>query len=434
MTTSPPPGPAGHAAGHGHGGGHGHREEHGHGGGLQPVPEYLAEVLAAIRPLAPARLGLEEAEGGVLAEDTATTTPLPSFDNSAMDGYAVHAADIARAAAGSPVTLPVADVIPAGDTRALEVAPGTCVRIMTGALMPAGADAVVPVEWTDGGVRQAGFSRPAPAGNAIRRRGDDVAAGDILLTAGTRLGPPQIALLAAGGHGSARARPRPRVAVIATGNELTDPGTPITPGRIWDSNSYLLAAAARQAGAIAERHRVADDPAKVLAALGDLAGRADMLVTSGGVSMGGEHDVVKAALADLGTVTFRKVAMQPGMPQGFGVLGPGQTPIFTLPGNPVSAFVSFHVFVRPALLARQGLAAGPPAASRAVLASAVRSPAGRMSFLRGVLDPAAGTVRPLSGQSSHQLGALARANALIVVPAQATGLQAGEAADVISLP
>ena len=422
----------GHGAGHVHGAQHGH--DHGDGSDLQPVPEYLAGVLAAIRPLEPARLSLEEAEGGVLAEDMATTTPLPSFDNSAMDGYAVHAADLAAAGPDNPVTLPVTDAVPAGDTRALTVAPGTCVRIMTGALMPSGADAVVQVEWTDGGRQQARFSRPVAAGNAIRRRGDDVPPGAMLLTAGTVLGPAQIALLAAGGHGSALVRPRPRVAVIATGNELTDPGTPLVPGRIWDSNSYLLAAAARQAGAVAERQRVADDPQTVLAALADRAARADLLVTSGGVSMGGEHDVVKAALSDLGTVTFRKVAMQPGMPQGFGLLGPRQTPIFTLPGNPVSAFVSFHLFVRPALAALQGLAPQPPAPARAVLDAPVRSPAGRTSYLRGVLDRATGRVTPLTGQSSHQLGALAQANALIIVPRETTSMAAGESADVLSLP
>ncbi len=427
--------PASHGhTGHGHGS-HGHNGHgHDHDGDLMPVGEHLAGILAVIDPLPAVRLGLEEAEGAVLAVDTATTTPLPPFDNSAMDGYAVHAADVAGASAQTPVALPVAGEIPAGDTRTLTVAPGTCMRIMTGALMPAGADAVVPVEWTDGGTGLARFHRPAPPGNAIRRRGDDVPAGQLLLAAGTLLGPPQVALLAAGGHGSALARPRPRVAVLATGNELTEPGSPLVPGQIFDSNSYLLAAAARQAGAVAERHRVADDPEQVLAALADHASRADVLVTSGGVSMGGEHDVVKAALAGLGTVTFRKVAMQPGMPQGFGVIGPRRTPIFTLPGNPVSAFVSFHLFVRPALAARQGLPAGLPVPVRAVLTEAVRSPAGRTSFLRGVLDAAAGTVAPLTGQSSHQLGALARANALIVIPAPATRMEAGEAADVISLP
>jgi molybdopterin molybdotransferase len=401
---------------------------------MMPVEAHLAQVLAAIRPLTPVTLGLEEAEGAVLAEDATARCPLPSFDNSAMDGYAVHASDVAEAGPAAPVILPVADQIPAGDTRNLTLAPGTCMRIMTGAMMPVGADAVVPVEWTDGGRQKARFSQPAPAGNAIRWRGDDVAEGEVLLTAGTRLGPTQIALLAAGGHGSALSRPRPRVTVIATGNELAEPGTPLTPGRIWDSNSYMLSAAVRQAGGVARRYRVADDPQAVLAALEEHSGPADLLITSGGVSMGGEHDVVKAALAGHADVSFRKIAMQPGMPQGFGVVGKGPTPIFTLPGNPVSAFVSFQLFVRPALQALQGLAPVPLPAVRAVLDGPLHSPAGRRSFLRGVLDTGTGTVTPLTGQGSHQLGALARANALIVVPEQVVRMEEGDPADVISLP
>jgi molybdopterin molybdotransferase len=403
---------------------------------MDPVETHLARVLAAIRPVEPVRLGLEAAEGTVLAADAAAVAPLPSFDNSSMDGYAVHAADIAAATAEAPVTLPVTDQVPAGDTRALTVAPGTCVRIMTGALFPAGADAVVPVELTDGGADRARFSQPVVKGNSIRRRGEDVAEGDVLLPAGARLGPAQIALLAASGHGSVLARAAPRVAVLATGNELSEPGSPLVPGQIWESNSYMLAAAVRQAGGTATRRRAGDDPEEVLALIGVLSAQADLLITSGGVSMGGEHDVVKAALSrsGLGTITFRKVAMQPGMPQGFGMVGPDQTPILTLPGNPVSAFVSFWLFGRPALDALQGLASQPAPARRAQLASPVRSPQGRRSFLRGVLDADGATVTPLTGQGSHQLGALARANALIVVPEEVASMAAGEVADVISLP
>jgi molybdopterin molybdotransferase len=402
---------------------------------LDPVETHLARVLAAIRPVEPARFGLEAAEGTVLAADATATTPLPSFDNSSMDGYAVHAADIAAASAEAPVTLPVTDQIPAGDTRAVTVAPGTSVRIMTGALLPAGANAVVPVEWTDGGTDRARFSQPVPRGYSIRWRGDDVAEGDVLLPAGTRLGPAQIALLAASGHGSVLARRAPRVAVIATGNELSEPGSPLVPGRIWESNSYMLAAAVRQAGGSATRHQAADDPETVLALIADLAAQADLLITSGGVSMGGEHDVVKTALSGsgAGTITFRKVAMQPGMPQGFGVVGPDQTPILTLPGNPVSAFVSFWLFGRPALDARQGRTPPPVPVRQAQLAGPVHSPPGRRSFLRGVLSPDGATVVPLTGQGSHQLGALARASALIVVPEEVTSMAAGEVADVISL-
>jgi len=171
-----------------------------------------------------------------------------------------------------------------------------------------------------------------------------------------------------------------------------------------------------------------------VAALDELSASADLLVTSGGISMGGEHDVVKAALAGHAEVAFRKVAMQPGMPQGFGVVGRSRTPLFTLPGNPVSAFVSFQLFVQPAMAARQGRALAPPPLSPAVLTVSVRSPAQRRSYLRGVLDHAAGTVTPLPGQGSHQLGALALANALIVVPEQVTSMQAGDTADVMSLP
>jgi len=403
---------------------------------MDPVEAHLARVLAAIRPVEPARLGLEAAEGTVLAADAAAATPLPSFDNSSMDGYAVHTSDIAAATDQAPVTLPVTDQVPAGDTRAVTVAPGTSVRIMTGAMLPSGADAVVPVELTDGGTDRARFSQPVPKGYSIRRRGDDVAEGDVLLPAGTRLGPAQIALLAATGHGSVLARAAPRVGVIATGNELSEPGSPLVPGQIWESNSYMLAAAVRRAGGSATRHRAGDDPDTVLALIRELSAQSDLLITSGGVSMGGEHDVVKAALSGsgAGTITFGKVAMQPGMPQGFGVVGPDQTPILTLPGNPVSAFVSFWLFGRPALDALQGRTPQPAPARRAQLTGPVRSPQDRRSYLRGVLGADGATVTPLTGQGSHQLGALARANALIVVPEKVTSMAAGEVADVISLP
>ena len=275
-------------------------------------------------------------------------------------------------------------------------------------------------------------------GYSIRLIGDDVAEGAVLLPAGTRLGPAQLALLAATGHGSVLARGAPRVAVIATGNELSEPGSPLVPGRIWESNTYMLAAAVRQAGGVATRHRAGDDPETVLALLEEQSAEADLLVTSGGVSMGGEHDVVKAALsasgAAIGDLSFGKVAMQPGMPQGFGVIGRARTPIVTLPGNPVSAFVSFCLFVRPALDVLQGMAPRPLPYRRAELTAPVRSPAGKRSFLRGVLAPGGTTVTPLTGQGSHQLGALAQANALIVVPEPVTAVEAGQGADVISLP
>jgi len=220
--------------------------------------------------------------------------------------------------------------------------------------------------------------------------GGDAAEGETLLTAGTRMRPMQIAVAASAGRKAVTVRPRPRVVVLSTGDELTEPGTPLVPGRIWDSNSYMIAAAAREAGAVARRRPgVPDDPKGVLPALEEQLAHADLLITTGGVSMGGEHDVVKAALRKLGTVTFRKVAMQPGMPQGFGVLGKGGegglggaggvgakrgVPIFTLPGNPVSAYVSFQMFVRPALAALQGASDLSLPSVRATLTGPVRSP------------------------------------------------------------
>jgi molybdopterin molybdotransferase len=406
---------------------------------LVPVEEHVADVLAAIRPVDPVWVPLVHADGSVLAEDVTSTTPLPSFDNSAMDGYAVRAADLAGATAGPPVALPVRGEIAAGDTGDYRVEAGSCLQIMTGARMPEGADAVVPVEWTDGGTTVeastiVAFRQAPEIGNAVRHRGDDVAEGTVLLPQGTLVGPVQMALLAASGHGEVLARTPPRVAIISTGNELVEPGTPLIPGQIWESNSFMLAAAARQAGAIVRRHRLRDDQAVVLSTLEGLVSDADLLITSGGVSMGGEHDVVKAALSKLGTITFRKVAMQPGMPQGFGVLGPDRTPIFTLPGNPVSAYVSFILFVQPALDALKKLSPQRQPLAQAALTASVRSPGGRRSYLRGILDPARETVVPLTGQSSHQLGALAQANALIIVPETVTRMEAGEGVDVMCLP
>ncbi|MCW2892881.1 MAG: molybdenum cofactor synthesis domain protein [Actinomycetia bacterium] len=415
---------------------------------LSTVEAYQATILSAITPLASTSLELAAAEGCVLAEDVTAAVALPPFDNSSMDGYAVQAADVARAAKDSPATLRVTGEIAAGDIGVYRLAPGTAMRIMTGAQLPAGADAVAPVEWTDGGDAQVAIYRQAERGNAVRYAGGDAAKGETLLTTGTRMRPMQVAVAASAGRKAVTVRPRPRVVVLSTGDELTEPGTPLVPGRIWDSNSYMIAAAAREAGAVAYRRSVVSDDLKgMLPALEEQLIHADLLITTGGVSMGGEHDVVKAALRELGTVTFRKVAMQPGMPQGFGVIGKGGegglggaggvgaksgVPIFTLPGNPVSAYVSFQLFVRPALAALQGANDLSLPAVRATLTGPVRSPSGRRSYLRGVLD---GTkVTPLSGQGSHQIAYLGRANALIIVPEWETQLPSGDRVDVLILP
>jgi molybdopterin molybdotransferase len=402
---------------------------------MESVEKYLAEVLAAITPLPPRDIRLSDALGAVLDGDVTAQWPLPSFDNSSMDGYAVRAADIVGATEQQPITLPVQGEIPAGDTTPHAIDPGSCIRIMTGAPMPKGADTVIPVEATDAGTQRVAIYTAADRGASVRLTGGDAMPGDVLLASGTPITAVHLGLLAAAGRATIRARPRPRVAVISTGSELVEAGLPLIPGQIWESNGTMLAAAARQAGYEARRLPIVPDSTDaVLSAVQGALPGADLVITSGGVSMGGEFDVVKAALSTLGTVSFRKVALQPGMPQGFGTVGPASTPIFTLPGNPVSAYVSFFLFVRPALYALQDLRSERAGARPAILAQPVRSPAGRRSYLRGNLDRATGRVIPVSGQASHQLASLARADVLIVVPEDVTALEAGADVEVLDLP
>ena len=443
-------------------------ESEGHADPLTSVEAHLADILQTIRPLAATELSLTDAHGLVLAQDITASHALPSFDNSAMDGYAVRVEDVTAATEEAPVTLPVVAEVAAGDTGAYSLPAGTAIRIMTGAMLPHDTEAVVPVEWTDGGTARVTIRTPPQYGNAIRLAGGDAKAGEVLVSAGTRLRPMHIAVVAAAGRGTVMVRPRPRIVVLSTGNELAEPGTPIVPGRIWDSNSFMLAAAAREAGCVAYRHAIVpDNPEEVLPAIEDQLVRADLMITTGGVSMGGEHDVVKAALQQLGTITFRKVAMQPGMPQGFGTIAvtPAviqqetkrrrfrrdtydtepesaavsaskheQVPIFTLPGTPVSAYVSFQVFARPAIGALQAYDGMSLEKVQAEVMGPLRSPPGRRSYMRAVLDRARGQVTPLTGQESHQVATLGKANALVIVPEWVVQLDAGETADVLILP
>jgi molybdopterin molybdotransferase len=391
---------------------------------VRTVDEHLGEVLDVVRPLAPLELGLLDAHGCVLAEDVVAPAPLPGFDNSAMDGYAVRTSDVR-----APGTvLPVVGDVAAGPASPLTVQQGLCVRIMTGAALPAGADAVVPVEDTDGGVAQVRFDRVPTAGQCVRRAGEDVQAGETVLPSGTFLGAAQVGLAAGVGRARLLVRPRPRVVVVSTGSELVEPGTPVGPGQLPDSNSLALTAAAVEAGAIAYRVGIVpDDPRTLIDTLEDQLVRADVLLTSGGVSVGA-YDVVKQVLSQLGTVDFVKVAMQPGMPQGFGTLGPDSTPVFGLPGNPVSAMVSFEAFVRPALRRMLGAEPLERPRVRALATAELRSSAGKRSFLRVALAVRDGryVVTPVSGPGSHLLAGMARANALAVVPEDVEVVRAGD--------
>ncbi|MER7710949.1 gephyrin-like molybdotransferase Glp [Streptomyces werraensis] len=426
---------------------------------LWSVDEHLDDILATVRPLDPIELNLLDAQGCVLVEDITVPVSLPPFDNSSMDGYAVRVADIAGASEEYPASLEVVGDVAAGAADPLHVGPGQAARIMTGAPLPPGAETVVPVEWTDGGLGegpvagmrarslapegaagQVSVYRPAPAGAHVRAQGSDVRAGDRVLEAGTVLGPPQISLLAAVGRGTVRVRPRPRVVVLSTGSELVQPDEPLRPGQIYDSNSFALTAAARDAGAIAYRvGAVADDAETLRDTIEDQLVRADLMVTSGGVSVGA-YDVVKEALSHAGDedepgsgVEFRKLAMQPGKPQGFGSIGPDHTPLLALPGNPVSSYVSFELFVRPAIRALMGLEDVHRPRVRAELRAekALTSPKGRRQFLRGRY--ADGVVTPVGGAGSHLVAALARANALVVVPEDVQDVAPGTEVEVVLL-
>ena len=400
------------------------------------VEEHLAQVLAAVAPLPPADVALLDALGLVATDDVHADVALPPFDNSAMDGYAVRRADLRGATEAAPVCLPVVGAIGAGDAQVTEIAPGTVAKIMTGAPVPAGADAVVPYEWTDRGAETVRVDREPTERQHVRPAGDDVSVGDLLVAAGTVLTPRHVGLLASVGRASVRVRPRPRVGIVSTGSELREAGQSLEADAIYDGNSHLLAAAAASAGVEVRRVGIVPDrPEEFLAALhAELDAGLDVVVTSGGVSMG-DYDVVKAALAPLETMWFGPVAMQPGKPQGFGRVRSerGEALVVTLPGNPVSSYLSFEVFVLPALRRMMGLVPESRPAVRARTTVALRSPAGRRQFLRATHDPAAGTVTPAGGPGSHLVAGLAAADSLLVVPEDVTDLAEGAEVDVLPL-
>ncbi|HME47129.1 gephyrin-like molybdotransferase Glp [Mycobacterium sp.] len=399
---------------------------------MRSVEAHARAVADLIRPRAPAAVPLAQAEGMALADDVVAPLSLPGFDNSAMDGYAVVADDVAAATDRQPVLLAVAEDIPAGRTDALTLKPGTAHRIMTGAPVPAGATAVVPVEATDGGLETVSIRAAAEPGQHIRRAGEDVTAGATVLRAGQLATPAALGLAAALGLTQLRVVPRQRVLVMSTGAELVRPGEPLLPGQIYESNAVMLAAAVREAGgAVIAAPTTGDDVDQFRDVLHTYAGQADLIITSGGVSAGA-YEVVKDALAqgDSG-VEFVKVAMQPGMPQGAGrVAG---TPIVTLPGNPVSALVSFEVFIRPALRTAMNLPWPHRPRRTALLTDSLTSPRGKRQFRRGVLDPATACVTTYGPPASHHLRWLASANCLLEIGEDVVEMSAGSQVQVWDL-
>lgn len=396
---------------------------------MRSVEEHRRVVAGLINPRPPVALPLAAALGLVLADDVVAPLSLPGFDNSAMDGYAVLATDVADAGQDSPVRLPVAEDIPAGRTDIPTLAAGTAHRIMTGAPLPAGATAVVPVEATDGATDTVTIRSAPREGQHVRRAGEDVTAGTTVLRAGQVVTPATLGLAAALGLGELTVVPRQRVLVVSTGTELVGPGVPLQPGQIYESNGVMLAAAVRDAGAdVAASPMTGDDVDAFRETLRGHVADADLILTTGGVSAGA-YEVVKDALGGSGDVEFVKVAMQPGMPQGAGRLD--GVPVVTLPGNPVSALVSFEVFVRPALRVAMGRPDAERPRREAVLTEDLISPRGKRQFRRGVLDGDA--VTSYGPPASHHLRWLASANCLLELGEDVDSVNAGSRVQVWDL-
>jgi len=410
---------------------------------MRSVEEQQATILAAVRALPSERIELTEAHGRTTAAPVHAAVPIPAFTNSAMDGFAIRAADAIGASDDAPVTLAVVGEVPAGSADDPRIAPGEAVRIMTGAALPSDADAVVPVESTlegfdaavGGTVTVVGAPRP---GGDVRLVGADAGVGDLVLPAGIEIGALQLSAIAAAGAASLEVAARPRVAIISTGSELVAPGGVLSRGQIPESNSFVLAAAVTEAGGtVVVRASVGDEPG----ALADELRRAfelgiDAVIMSGGVSAGA-YEPVKQAFGPSGAMDFVKVAMQPGKPQGFGVTPEGVL-LFGLPGNPVSVAVSFEVFVRPALLAMQGrIGLERPRVALPAAVPWTPSP-GRRQYLPARIDrsdPARWTVAPAhpGGSVSNRAGGLALAEAFAIVPVEVARVDAGDLVEVMLL-
>lgn len=384
----------------------------------------LALILAKVQPGTVVQTSLTDALGLILAEDIISPLMLPSFANSAMDGFALRYADVQNASAAHPATLPLAGEVAAGALQVPALPPGCAMRIMTGAPVPAGTDTVVPMEDADVRDGAVAVREVQRQGQYVRAAGGDMRPGDLLVTRGSVLRPQEIAVAAAVGRAALPTHARPQVAVISTGDELVEPGQPLLPGQIYNSNAYALAAQVADAGGVVTYQAIARDTPVAVRAAFDACLGADVIITSGGVSVG-EFDHVKAVFAERGQVDFWRAAIRPGKPIAFGHWG--STLFFGLPGNPVSSLVTFELFVRPALRRRLGASQVSRTTVQATLMQAASHEPGRRSFLRGrvTLTDGQWQAHVNTRQGSHQLSALPRANALLVVPEGVSSVPAG---------
>jgi molybdenum cofactor synthesis domain-containing protein len=403
-----------------------------------PLDEAIATVLDGCRPLEVERLPLADAVGCVLADDLVAADPVPPFANSAMDGYAVRAADVLEGAV--PIELPVVAEVAAGHPVTDELQSGQAMRIFTGAPLPPGADSIVMVEHTsrlDGGDRVA-IARAAVLGAHVRGVGDDVQPGDVVVHAGDELTPGRVGVLRSVGADPVPVRRRPRVGVLSTGDELVPGTAPLAPGQIRDSNRPTLLALLVEAGCVAvDLGHARDDRDAITDVFLAAVETCDAVLSTGGVSMG-DTDLVKVVLDELagpGGMRWMQVAIRPAKPLAFGILGDRRVPVFGLPGNPVSSMVSFELFARPGLRRLAGY--GDDRLHRPRLTVVAdeplrRRPDGKTHFIRVVARAVDGElrVRTAGGQGSHQLSAMARANALVVLP-DGDGIDAGEQAQAI---
>ncbi len=420
---------------------------HSHTEAMLTVEEALERILSFFEALEPARMPIAEAGGMVISEDVVSHLDVPPLDNSAMDGYAVSSQSVSSAAPHAPATLRVIDKLAAGDLPTTPVGPGTAIRIMTGAPVPRGADAVVPFEDTDEVERrlkartldEISVRHPAGPGSNVRQAGRDLARGQTVLRRGTVIGPSQVGLLASLGHATVSVHRRPVVAILSTGDELVEPGLPLPEGRIYDSNGAGIAAAVMEAGGTPRQVGTARDDLESVNAKIDEGIDSDMLITSAGVSKG-DFDMVKDVLTRRGSMQFWSVRMRPAKPLAFGLLsasdGSGRTvPHLGLPGNPVSALVAFEQFGRLAIAKMLGRDPAMRPRVRAVLTDPIHNTDGRRVYARAVVTKRDGRYyASLTGdQSSNLLTSMAAANGLAICPEDLALKQAGDEVDVLML-